>query len=194
MVSTNQNKATKPARIESAANQRNPETRMKIALAATLLACCFLQAAVAYPQPPPFYSQENLFAYLSSRQPVKPRRYETMQQDAKPAPSVSTSLIFKARKQDDGPPNFAYQAIDDEGCTADCGCYLLAQVERGGRKVRQRREVDNQAAKAHIQTISLPSEFYEVDQYGQLSVCKCEEIPAGDVEPILVDFANEFGR
>ena len=125
---------------------------------------------------------------------MEPRRYETMQQDAKPVPTLSTSLMFKASKQDDVVPNFTYQAVDDEGLTANCGCYLLAEVERGGRKVRQRREVDNQAAKAHIQTISLPYEFYEVDQYGQLSVCKCEEIPAGDVEPVLLDFAYDVGR
>ena len=91
--------------------------------------------------------------------------------------------------QTDDEPNFTYESIDEDGISASCKCYLIATS--WGRKVQKKREVDNhEAAKAYIQTISLPYEFYNVDQYGQLSVCKCAAIPPGGENQDLINFAH----
>ena len=152
---------------------------MKIALALTLLACYLVGTAVARPRR--LYHPDNLYAHLSSKRPMMQR----------PAAKPS-STIFEVYEQQEGPANFVFESVDDDGNTADCGCWRIAQVE--GVEKKKREATDNRAAKAYIQFEVIPgTKFYEVDQYGQLSVCKCEEL-SGEPNEVLQDFAEQHGR
>ena len=102
-----------------------------------------------------------------------------------------SSTIFEVYEQQEGPANFVYESIDNEGNTADCGCWHIAKVE-GGERIRQ--ATNNRAAKADIQLEMAPgTKFYLVDQFGQLSFCKCEAL-SGEPNEDLQDFAERHGR
>ena len=151
---------------------------MKIALALTLLACYLVETAVALPYR--IYHPENLYAHLSSKQP--------MMQSPVAKPS---GTIFEVYEQQEGPASFRYQSVDDEGNSVDCGCWIIAQVQGGERK---RQAINNRAGKAYIQFRMAPgTEFYAVDQFGQLNFCKCEA-PSGGPNQDLQDFAEKHGR
>ena len=155
---------------------------MKIAVALTLLACYLVGTAVALPYR--IYHPDNLYAHLSSKQP--------MMQSPVAKPS---GTIFEVYEQQEGPANFVFESIDDDGNTADCGCWLIAQVEDAEKKKRE--ATDNRAAKAYIQFEMIPdTKFYEVDQYyGQLSVCKCVELsekPNEVLQDLLRNMDAEF--